>query len=500
MSQGEPPLLPLVLWRVPPALPAMLAQEGVAFVELDDRPAALTQAGRFVVHDSRREPTSRLARLIAADQVLFDVDRLRSGWRNDPFAAWLDTRAALRCWKIGNNRLYERVNRHDRAALRHRVVDALRDWVIAQGGVWACLAPFPYPYRSAFCLRIDLDEPCEADYWPFASRRKPLDDCTSHFVSTAAYGQLPRVLDDLRQLDTHSHGHHHVVYRTPAANRRNLERADALLRAAGITPRGFAAPEGRWNPGLDDAIESLGYGFSSEFQVGYDDLPFFAWRGNGFSRVLQIPIHPLCEGLFLQAGARDGQAIADHLTAVIDSRVALGLPAFIYGHPEHRLGRFPEIVEAVARTVQHQTGLWRTTFGAFATWWRWRLARRWSLTRDDGTLCVTLANPSPEFTACLTIDRGGPTATIPLWKPRTWFRQEDLVYRGVRMLKEPSPRRPPPRLLRIRPLARACLECLVDWETVTPCHELPESTILQRWKKHLRGHRDRLAERRTARR
>ena len=42
-------------------------------------------------------------------------------------------------------------------------------------------------------------------------------DCTTHFVSTRAYGDVPGVLQDLSRFDTQSHGHYHVVYRDPDA-------------------------------------------------------------------------------------------------------------------------------------------------------------------------------------------------------------------------------------------------------------------------------------------
>ena len=39
-------------------------------------------------------------------------------------------------------------------------------------------------------------------------------------VSTGAYGDCSSVLDDLKRVDTQSHGHYHFVYRDPAANAR----------------------------------------------------------------------------------------------------------------------------------------------------------------------------------------------------------------------------------------------------------------------------------------
>ena len=62
--------------------------------------------------------------------------------------------------------------------------------------MWARLAPFPFPYRSAFNLRLDLDENYPEDYARFAEARRPLNGCSTHFVSTGAYGDVTPVLDD----------------------------------------------------------------------------------------------------------------------------------------------------------------------------------------------------------------------------------------------------------------------------------------------------------------
>ncbi len=131
-------------------------------------------------------------------------------------------------------------------------------------------------------------------------------DCCTHFVSTHAYAHHPSVLDDLRQHDTQSHGHFHHVYREPEANRRQPgacppDPLELGIRARRLRRRRTAAG-GR---SLDDQLEDLGYLYSSDFQLGHDDFPFYPWKGNRFSRILQIPIHPVCEGLFLEAGVAD---------------------------------------------------------------------------------------------------------------------------------------------------------------------------------------------------
>ena len=80
---------------------------------------------------------------------------------------------------------------------------------------------------------------------------------------------------------------------------------------------GFAGPHGRWDPSLDDTLEDLGYLYSSDFQLGYDDFPFYPWKGDRFSRVLQIPVHPVCEGLFLEAGVDDPGVIGDYFAGIV---------------------------------------------------------------------------------------------------------------------------------------------------------------------------------------
>ena len=102
----------------------------------------------------------------------------------------------------------------------------------------------------------------------------------------------------------------------------NLERAHRILCSSGIEPVGFAGPHGRWRASLDEQLEDLGYLYSSDFQIGYDDFPFYPWRGDRFSRVLQIPVHPVCEGLFLDAGVDDPELIGEYFRQV--DRVATG--------------------------------------------------------------------------------------------------------------------------------------------------------------------------------
>ena len=485
---GRLPLLPLLLYKTPPGLELILRQAGIPYV-LAVMPESL-ELGRFVITDGTPARRQELASRLTTEHRIIDLAVIGAGCGSDPFAALIDTRPGYRGWGIAGYRLLERVSRVDRARIRFRILDTLRAEIERAGGLLASLGPFPHPYRSAFNLRLDLDEPVPADYLAMAKARRPLNDCSTHFVCTSAYGRFPAILDDLRGLDSHSHGHYHVVSRDPLQNERNLQRADDVLRSAGIQPTGYAGPEGRWNLGLDSVMQGLEYEFSGEFQLGFDDLPFWPWLGDRFSRVLQIPVHPVCEGLFLDAGAVDGRPIADHLCITIERKIAAGEPAFIYGHPERRLGKYPVILERVAETVEGRHDVWRTTQSQFARWWLARSTARWRLLMNEpGILHIEFENRPSRWIPALKIERGHQVTRLAVQDSRFIVSLGSLEF--CPCSRQPSTPEAPivNRPATFRGLVRQAL----DWETVTPTADLPDRTISQRARKWLRSARAREA-------
>lgn len=478
------PCLPLLLWKTPPGLQLILQQEGVPHVVIRDLNARSLQAGRFVIHDSRTCSEKSLKGSLLPNQVSIDVDRLRRREPTDPFQALIDNRGMPAAWNFEDTRLTERVSRQPKAIIRKRLIEALREIVTDAGGIWIRIASFPYPYRSAFNFRVDLDEPNPDDYRRFARAREPIADCCTHFVSTHAYGDRPSILADLRRHDSQSHGHFHFVYRDRTVNRRNIARADAILRESGIVPIGFAAPHGRWNVGLDDVLEEAGYLYSSDFQIGYDDLPFFPWKEGRFSNVLQVPIHPVCEGLFLEAGIRDQYTIAEYFQSVIEHKLNAKEPAFVYGHPERRLARMPEVLDHIARLIDGESLVWRTTLSDWASWWRWRLDRRWMvLPKEQNRFEIQFYEWDPEYPLGIEIYRGRFHCSLPVTGPRMILRLEDLVYE--RQL-ESSESLVPPRHDSTRPTLKETIRQAIDWETVTPIEELSANSIPDRLKLGLR--------------
>ena len=289
---------------------------------------------------STRGPTTAFTS--GRDKWRLTFGRLHRPGVNDPFRALVDERAALHQWQVGGLSIIEEIAAVDKRAVRRSVLDALRVWIEEQGGVWIRLAAFPFPYRSAFNFRLDYDHYDPDDFSSTLDTIAGSESGTSHFVNGAAFASSGDALTRLRGLDVGSHGFWHHTYRTVEENLRNVGRGIETLRSARIEPSGFVAPHGQFNRTLLIALETLGVTHSSEFGLAYDELPFTVGSG----AVLQIPIHPICLELFLEAVAASNPARDDAVRWAIDYyrelirlRYQAGEPVFLYGHPTGRRGR-----------------------------------------------------------------------------------------------------------------------------------------------------------------
>jgi hypothetical protein len=167
--------------------------------------------------------------------------------------------------------------------------------------------------------------------------------------------------------------------------------------------------------------------------------------------------------------------------------LAAGEPAFVYGHPERRLARFPEVLAALEAAIADEPFVWRVTMTEFAEWWRWRLERRWSLRpRPEGRFEVQFEDWNSEFPLGLEIVRGHHVSLVPVTGPRMLLRLEDLAYER-RDARAELPAAVPARR---SPSLKAAVRSALDWETVTPLEDLPASRLSDRVKKGLRWWRD----------
>jgi len=478
MASKRLPLLPLILDGAPQGLRHALSQEGIPISDRRRGPPA----GRFLLFDSRagrRDPPG-------AGQIAVDVDVLRRRFDEDPFLALVDERSSSLAWQIGGLTLTEEVARVDKRAVRRQLLGRLRAIIERAGGIWLRVSAFPFPYRSALNFRIDYDQYDSADFDATLKAIAGNEQATSHFVGGSAYERAPAALARLRGLDVGSHGYWHHTYRTAEENLRNVRRGIEVLRAAAIEPSGFAAPHGRFHRRLLAALETLGVTHSSEFGLAYDELPFSV----AASSVLQVPIHPVSLGLFLDAARRNAEdqsrdrslggtgmmpvardaavdLAVDYFDRLAKSKYHSGEPLFVYGHPTGRLGRYPQVLRRVFDTTSRFGALWRTSLTEFANWWRARQTVRLTVTRRRGQYTVAVRRSVTGYSVGVEFYRGEHVALMPLDAPVVRFSPSALAY-------ETRSAVPPVEPVRIdRPEGiRGRVRRLIDWERVTPIEEI----------------------------
>ena len=484
MPRKNIPLLPLVLDAIPRGLRQALIQEGIPIRDRHPGPPE----GRFVLFDSRTE--TRWA--LSPGQVAVDVDRLRKGWNEDPLEMLSDVGSSRFEWEIDGLTVTEEIARVDKRHVRRKVLDRLRRRIEASGGVWLCLSPFPFPDRSAFNFRIDYDNHDPHDFRATLEAIAGHWHATSHFVNGAAYEPHPQALQLMRGLDVGSHGYWHHTYQTVDENLRNIRRGIDTLRSAQIEPSGFTAPHGRFNGQLLEALRELGIGHSSEFALAYDELPFFPSSGN----LLQIPVNPVCLGLFIEAAQRSGLQSASQIDRVVDiagdyfdrvilSKYRLREPIFLCGHPTGRLGRYPQILDRIFDAVSQLENVWETTLTEFADWWRARSQTRLSVQKERGRYVVEIEQQPDIYQLGIEFWRGQRVALLPMRGRMVRFSPATLEY-------EKRTDRPPFRPVRVdRPEGlKGRVRRLIDWELETPIEEIGSGNLRNWAKRTLRKMRE----------
>ncbi|MEO0082725.1 MAG: polysaccharide deacetylase family protein [candidate division WOR-3 bacterium] len=264
--------------------------------------------------------------------------------------------------------VFETVARVSRGEVRRLVANGLRFLLGARGLPYVRLSYVPGGHASAFCFRVDTDFCSSQAIHDVAEVGSRLGLTLSWFVNTgAAEGELSRlVAGPLREHDIQLHCYRHRVYHDYGRNRADIAKGVELLQAAGVRPVGIAAPYGDWNESWNRAAADAGLQYSSEFSIGYDDVPFRPVVSGNPSSLLQVPIHPVCFGRLVAARARPESIIA-YFEQVIGIQVTRLEPCILYDHPSV-LERFADQFETVAACGLRECGV-GITMTEYARWW-----------------------------------------------------------------------------------------------------------------------------------
>jgi len=274
-----------------------------------------------------------------------------------------------------------------------------------------------------FCLRIDADEyhPDTFNYY-FSIFKKHKEAITVFFNINSFRGADEKIsVCQDAGLDIQSHAYYHHIYNDYRNNLENIKRADTIFRKIGISPIGFAAPMGKWNPNLISALEKSGYRYSSDFCYDYLGLPSYPVANRRFSSILEIPVFPVSPELFYLNENPDPEKVIAFYKNAINLMDECGLPVIIYAHTgSSRL--IPEILEEILGYAIKEKRLVPVTMTSFYYWW---------LDRHK--------NPLPEnIRSVKQIPEGllGKEMVAPASKRMKYFLKELLDYEKITPINE----------------------------------------------------------------
>jgi peptidoglycan/xylan/chitin deacetylase (PgdA/CDA1 family) len=263
--------------------------------------------------------------------------------------------------------VHEFVSGSDHGGVRRLLRNALRLVQHLQGETFATLEEFPSGCSGAIGIRIDADDFDAAATATVVDSLERARFRATWFIDVERHedkGGRDAVLGLADRGDeVQSHFYHHYTYRSAERNRRNLARSRSVLREWGIEATAAATPFGSFHGGVLAAVRAEGLDWTSEFSANYDDLPS-SMHGSA-----QIPVHPVCPILLLQAGL-SVDAVHKYYTDRLREHLSVGESTIFYGHPIRDLGAVPELflaLRAILTEHEARTGfpVWQPTLGEF---------------------------------------------------------------------------------------------------------------------------------------
>ena len=281
----------------------------------------------------------------------------------------------------------EKVSKISKGSIRHIVQNMLVYLYHRRGVPFVHLWNFPDGEKNVFSFRVDTDfgtrQEVEELYSLCRENRIP----ATWFVETKSQERWIHFYRDMKDQEISYHCYCHRIFPDDRRNRENIIRGLNILRNEGIHPKGYAAPYGEWNPVLGKVLQEMQFEYSSEFELAYDDLPFYPYLGNSFSTVLQIPIHPVSIGNLRRARHTEEQFIS-YYQNVIRQKLVSGDPIFIYHHPGHQS---LDVFQEIFREIQQQN-IPSMSMGDYSAWWKRRSRIDWTPVYRDKKFYLDVQN------------------------------------------------------------------------------------------------------------
>lgn len=280
---------------------------------------------------------------------------------------------------------------------REKLTDAFKTLDIPYIHFWY----YPFPKRSVFLFRIDVDFVDQKGLENLSKVTKEFNIRGTYFVNISGDEEFdeepdfipleipttPKRKEILIKLlaegnELANHGFRHIVYKAFKNNYKNIKRCNRYLdRLLKVKCLGFASPGAEWNENLAEAIDknNLLYSSCGLKDVGFPYKPSF---GEKRSKSFEIPCHYFCDASFDSPdkfGAKDRWVLTNRnqkelhksYFKYIKERLKNSEPIGLLGHP-HIIGKsavdfYPKIFKEIKRL-----SIPALTLGEFAKWWKER--------------------------------------------------------------------------------------------------------------------------------
>lgn len=226
---------------------------------------------------------------------------------------------------------------------------------------------FPKKAKSVFIFRVDTDFCNSEDASMIFETCEKQNINGSWFLDTESEDKIENTYLKFVSQELGLHCDTHIVFEDFENNLINLQNGLNKLNKFKINPKGFAAPYGQWNCNLGKAVEFLDFHYSTEFSLDYDNLPFYPFVDDHFSKVLQLPIHPISPGR-LRRSHFSSEEMKIYFREVTNRCINMKIPVIIYHHPHHQL---VEILDEYFAYI-NQIKLPKITMLEYTNWWEKR--------------------------------------------------------------------------------------------------------------------------------
>ncbi len=277
----------------------------------------------------------------------------------------------------GNIETNERVAKVSKGSVYHLIKNALEYLYHFRNLPFITLWQFPNGEKNIFSFRVDTDFGTQFQLKNLYDTFEKNKISATWFVETKSIegsnnSQLLDLYNSFNGQEFALHCYRHKVFSGYKKNYENIKRGLEILNQINSDVKGSAAPFGEWNYEFCKALENLNFNYSSEFSYAYDCLPMFPFTKNNFSKVLQIPIHPLSFGRLKWGGNSDSEML-NYFYKVIDEKIILNEPIILYTHPaEERLNILDKIFKKI-----NSLNIPDFTFSEIYEWWNKRLSLKW---------------------------------------------------------------------------------------------------------------------------